>query len=189
MRSQELDMYGSDLRILTKSMVEISGPWFLWFILGSQNILFRSQDLSDIYGSDLRSSRSMDLVSWSLVYMDQIWWILYIYGPIMRAIWNFRDLRQQYWPSLVLGLWIRYEDPRVLELRTEDLWIESDDLRVYGIESWFKLEDIRNLWSWELRVHWVNLRIIGFKELRAQSLAGKCEDHRVYGIESQGTMG
>ncbi len=47
----------------------------------------------------------------------------------------------------MLGLWIRYEDPRVLELRTEDLWIESDDLRVYGIESWFKLEDIRNLWS------------------------------------------
>ncbi len=29
---------------------------------------------------------------------DQLYVILYKYGPVIRAIWSFKDLRQQYWP-------------------------------------------------------------------------------------------
>ncbi len=47
-----------------------------------------------------------DLISYLVVYLQQclgVNSILYKYGPVMRALWSFMDLRHQYWPRQSWG--------------------------------------------------------------------------------------
>ncbi len=39
------------------------------------------------------------MITWHIVNSHSPFWILYKYGPLMRAIWSFMDLRQQDWQA------------------------------------------------------------------------------------------